>query len=338
MKSVRILQALLAVLVIAGVIAVLRRNSESEVSLPEKPQAASGTQAAASKPAAGPAEKKSDAPADVYFLAEAGDSATANGRKRPTGNNPPRANGDRRIANPQPLTTKEDGDFIAPRWSPDGLELLVSKPGFSGLYALGAEGGPLQQLTDRENIGFFAEWTEDGKITTRNPNGERITLNPDGSPASSVEMENDLSRVGTFTKDDVVYYRANPGEAAVPVSQGEDRYYGGTVSPDGKYIAYNGLLSGIYIQPLDGSAPPVRVGNGGRPTWMPDSSGVVFAYAEDDGHNLIASDLYLATRDGSSISNLTQNSNAIEDHPVISPNGQYIAYESNGIIYRAELR
>jgi hypothetical protein len=275
-------------------------------------------------------------PVDVYFLSEAG--AAADPKSHPKTMRQPVVNGNRRVGPPRAITSKTEGEFIAPRWSPDGLEVMFSTAGYNGLFTKGSSGGELAKVTGKDSVGFWAKYNDKGQIETRTNSGESQAFQSDGSPVDSARMMEDTSLVGTFTKDDTVYYRANPGEAAKPISQGDDRFYGGVVSPDGKYVAYNGLHTGLYVAPLDGSAPPVNLGEGYSPSWLPDGSGVVYNISQDDGHRLIGSDLYMATVDGGTVSNLTQSPYDVETNPSVSPDGTKVAFEKDGVIYIADLQ
>src|SRR5688500_4941438 len=62
-------------------------------------------------------DQKKQAKPEVYFLNEAGLEAPAN---RPKANTLPKANGTRRISDVRAVTSAEEGDFMSPRWSPDG--------------------------------------------------------------------------------------------------------------------------------------------------------------------------------------------------------------------------
>ncbi len=271
----------------------------------------------------------------VFFLPEA-DPGYASA-PRPSARKLPVANGTRRLGPPKAVTSKAEGEFIAPRWSPDGLELLFSRPGYNGLYTKGVEGGKLRELTDADHVGFKSRWNPDGTITAQTNDGKVQQLGPDGTPLEAPSPMQDLDYVGAFTQDDKVYYRSAPGEPAKLISEGDDRFYGGVVSPDGRYIAYNGLHTGLYIASLDGSGRVVYLGEGHSPSWLPDGSGIVYNVSIDDGHQLLASDLYLASVDGSTISNLTQTPGQIEINPSVSPDGQWVAYEVEGVIYVAPL-
>ena len=275
-------------------------------------------------------------PVDVYFLSEG--SAAASGKRTPTMRQPT-VNGTRRIANAKPVTDAGAGPFVAPRFSPDGLELLFSKPGYNGLYTMGADGGAVTQVSGREGIGFRAKWTPEGTVETRGNDGENQVLKSDGTPMDAAAYESDASIVGAYTKDDAVYLRRAPGEAPVVVTppDGADRYYGGVLSPDGKSIAYNGLHTGLYVQSLAGG-PAVHLGEGYSPQWLPDGSGVVYNISVDDGHNLLGSDLFLSSPDGTTVSNLTGGAAGIPLNPSISPDGSRLAYETEGRLFVADLR
>lgn len=336
MRFVRFIPVGVAVVAVATVITFRLRQdkhlaeqkpaggSPVEVALSSKPDKAAQTVAPAKKPV------------DVYFLSEA--SGAPDGKSRPKTMRQPVVNGNRKVIQSRALTSKGEGQFLSPRWSPDGLEVLFSSPGYNGLFTKGANGGELSKVTGKDGVGFWAKYNDKGQIETRTNSGETQSFQADGTPVDSATMMEDTSRVGTFTKDDTVYYRANPGEAAKPVSQGDDRFYGGVVSPDGKYIAYNGLHTGLYVAPLDGSSAPVNLGEGYSPSWLPDGSGVVYNISQDDGHRLIGSDLYMATRDGSTVSNLTQTPYDIETNPSVSPDGTKVVYEKDGVIYVGDLQ
>lgn len=268
----------------------------------------------------------------LFFLPETGALAPAD---RPLHGYRPDANGNHRILNGRAITSLDDGEFMMPRWSPDGLEILMTRPGFNGLFIVGADGGPIAMVTDRENVGFRADWGETGEIGTVTPDGDAQRFSADGTPAEDINPH-DRSSERIYTENDTVYYRENPGDPARPVSGGSDRYYGGEVSPCGKYIVYSGLETGLHIKALDGSSL-VRLGEGYRPQWLADSSGIVYFITTDDGHDVLASDLYLASIDGKTVSNLTNTPNQIERNPSVSPDGTSIVYEVDGVIHVGQI-
>lgn len=243
--------------------------------------------------------------------------------------------GTRRLQNVRPLLDSEkDGPFISPRWSPDGLQMLVTRPGFSGVFLISASGGEPVHLA--EGNAFKAEWTADGKVRIPGEDGKVRTYNADGTLESTEEAGSSNETV--YAENDTVYYRPEPGAAPIPLTGGEDRYFNPVVSPDGRYVLYQGLTSGLYMAPTDQSSPPVYLGAGNHPCWLPDSSGFLYDVTTDDGHNLTGGTIYYSDTGLTERTPLTDGSGPISQMPTIGPDGQSVAFEAGGSIYTGDLR
>jgi len=64
-----------------------------------------------------------------------------------------------------PITTSEGARLGDPRWSPDGQKIVFEMPrdGFSHLYLVGSEGGPMRRITDGTSNEARASFSADGK-------------------------------------------------------------------------------------------------------------------------------------------------------------------------------
>jgi len=120
------------------------------------------------------------------------------------------------------------------------------------------------------------------------------------------------------------------------------------ISPDGQWIAYvtnpSVISDVLYVVPIDGSTPPVRVSRDRSLTnsrvrsfqWSPDSAQLVYAGNLGDGSvfNQFVSEVFLVNRDGTGDAKV---SGAIGDpasvevrNPQWSPDGRYIVQEVAG--------
>ena len=272
---------------------------------------------------------------DIYFLPEAG--TEKQDRVELLARRQPRITGSRRLDPGRPVTSVDDGNFIHPRYSPDGLEVMFSTPGYKGVYVKSLAGGPVRMITDEEGVGFSAHYNDEGDIVVKTPEGDTKIYHADGTPVDAPAQDPAKGAVGVFTQDDAIFYRPTAGAPAVPVSEGDDRYYGGAVSPDGQHIVYNGISTGLFIKRTDGEGPTVSLGEGYSPSWLPDGSGIVYNISVDDGHSMMASDLYMASVDGQVVSNLTNTPEIIELNPVVSPGGGEVSYEVDGVVWVSQL-
>lgn len=243
-----------------------------------------------------------------------------------------------RLGDPVRVTT--EGFFLAPRFSPDGRYLLFAGPKYQGIYV--AEVGRashIKQLSDEEYLGWPARWTEEG-IETRTREGAIILFrNPTGQvervpTGRYFDARAPSSRVHAYHENDAIHLVAQGRD--VVISDGKDRYFGPLVSPDERYVVYEGLVTGLYVYDVS-VGETVPVGRGNNPAWLMDSSGFLYDVTEDDGVRLTSGEIYLyLVKERRSIA-LTNSSDLIETHPVPSPDGRLVAFESEGTIYVAPL-
>jgi hypothetical protein len=132
-------------------------------------------------------------------------------------------------------------------------------------------------------------------------------------------------RPTAFTKNERIY--AERGGQLREISSG-DRFFGAVASPDGDKIVFQGLATGLHIYTRSTGAV-VSIGPGTAPAWSPDGKRLVFEVTEDDGHDLIASDLYLYDLAADRVTPLTATERMLERRPSFSPDGAQIAFDDN---------
>lgn len=215
------------------------------------------------------------------------------------------------------------GDYLAARFSPDGGEILLTGPQLAGLYVASMTGA-VRQLTGDAEAGVHAQWNADGSVAYRAKRaGARIDL---------VVNRAGVVRAGTaksqlaFAKDDLMYAVDRKGKL-VRIGSG-DRFFGALVSPDGDKVVYQGVTTGLYLY-IRSTGATRYIGPGTAPAWSPDGSRVIFEVTEDDGHDIVASDLYIYNVTADRVSAVTSTDRVIERRPSFAPNGSTIAFDDN---------
>jgi dipeptidyl aminopeptidase/acylaminoacyl peptidase len=217
------------------------------------------------------------------------------------------------------------GSYLAVNFSPDGRELLVTGPQFRGLQLVPVAGGAPRTLSDEAEAGVHARWLADGTIAYRAANaGARrdLAVTRTGQVKTLAAA---TQRPIAFTQNERIY--AERGGQLREISSG-DRFFGAVVSPDGDKVVFQGLVTGLHIY-TQSTGKLVSVGPGTSPAWSPDGKRLVFEVTEDDGHDLIASDLYIYDLAADRVTPLTTSERMIERRPSFSPDGAAIAFDDN---------
>jgi Tol biopolymer transport system component len=216
------------------------------------------------------------------------------------------------------------GGYYAPRFAPDGGQLLLTGPRQSGLYLAPAAGGAVRRLSGDEAAGVHARFRPDGAIEFRAVRaGVRRDLVIDRSGTTRAAAR--AARPIALAQDDRIYVRR--GAELVQVGSG-DSFFAPLVSPDGDKVAFQGLGTGIYIY-VRSTGSLRHVGPGTAPAWSPDSARLVYELTEDDGHEILASELHMVEVGSGRDHRLTATEGRIERRPSFSPDGREIAFDDD---------
>jgi hypothetical protein len=214
------------------------------------------------------------------------------------------------------------GDYLQPQFSPDGNELLVSGSQLRGLHVL-SRAGSVRRITDEAEAGVHAAWTSSG-ISYRAPRAgvrRAVVIGADGaarevSPAAAL----------AFTQDDRMYVHDRTNKL-VRIGSG-DRFFGAVVAPDGDKVVFQGLTTGLYLY-VRSTGALRYIGPGTAPAWSPDSKRIAYEVTEDDGHAIVASDIYLYSVATDRAEPVTTTESLVERRPSFSPTGAEIAFDDN---------
>ncbi len=224
------------------------------------------------------------------------------------------------------------GNFLAPQFAPDGRKLLVTGPQMQGLQLLSLSTGAVEQVTTDAEAGVHARWSSDGTIAFRALRaGARRDLKIDRTGAVKLRA---AEAAIAFSKDDRLYVQR--GAAWVQIGTG-DRYFGERISPDGDKVVMQGLTTGLHVY-VRSTGALIHIGPGTAPSWAPDSRRLVYEVTEDDGHDVLASDLYLYELSTDRAVPVTTADRMIKRRPSFSPDGSTIAFDDDaGAIYVGRL-
>ncbi len=226
-----------------------------------------------------------------------------------------------RLADPRLVVR---GDYLAPQFSPDGRELLVTGPKLRGLHVVPITGGSPRRLTDEPEAGVHARWLPDGAVAYRASRaGARRELGIDRAGASRLLPT--AAPPLAFARDDRMYVQR--GARVVEVGSG-DRFFGPVVSPDGERVVFQGLVTGLHVYTRSTGAL-VRIGPGTAPAWSPDGRRIAFEVTEDDGHVVVASELHVYDVATGRAAPITATERVIERRPSFSPDGASIAFDDD---------
>ncbi len=163
------------------------------------------------------------------------------------------------------LRLTSTGGAPCPSWTPDGRVAYIASSGDKTvLYA--------QSATGRESPTVVA-------TLTVHPTPSAPGWSPDGKRVALVVPRDSA---GT----DVVVIELDSGAAVRPVASAPALQWGGTFSPDGRWIAYSSSESGadeVYVQPYPPSGQRWRISrNGGEePLWTRGGTALVYRIGQE---------------------------------------------------------
>jgi Tol biopolymer transport system component len=201
--------------------------------------------------------------------------------------------------------TVNRGAFSYPRLSPDGRQLAVvirSQTEKSNIWVMEVATGSFKCLTD-EGDNLLPVWTPDGKRLTfasdRDGQWHLFEVPVDGaiSPVplhggENPSVPNAWSRDGNYlvftefapdTGPDIWLLSLQGGANARPVLRTPYAEWGGSISPDGHWLAYTSNDTGlaqVYVLPFPGLGERFQISTaeGREPVWRADGRELFFRY------------------------------------------------------------
>jgi Tol biopolymer transport system component len=243
------------------------------------------------------------------------------------------------------ITEPDRAGAFAPAWSADDKLIAYARgnSGFlsgadigniapSSIWVTRLEGGTPVKVSDDTHLNTAPVWTTDGSLLyisslggSRDVYVQRLNgdLTPRGAPVRlttglnphtiSISRDGKLLAYSAFTTVANVWTTTSRGSdvanaaAAKPVTAGNQTVEYGSVSPDGKWLAYDSNVNGnqdIYRVPLSGGDPDQLTKNAFddfHPAWSPDGSEIAF-YSLQNGTR----DIFVMNADGTNVQPVVQ--------------------------------
>ncbi len=263
-----------------------------------------------------------------------------------------------------PLSSSKEWD--APQFSPDGKRVYFTTADLNGIWEYSIDRRTTRQITADQKCGYGFTFSPDGKKiayrrTTINKRTHRrtqeiILRNLVDGKASVQASGADLS-LPTFTQSNMVYSVGKQVKNLPTVSQagsvsvlgiegtkivllqngnrvlfdplGNGSYIWPSLSPDRTQLLAYEMARGAFVCDLHGTVTS-RLGKRDAPVWTRDGKWIVFMEDRDDGQQVLSSDLFCISPDGTRSAQLTDTKDVMEMHPQCSPTENKIVCSTMG--------
>ena len=233
--------------------------------------------------------------------------------------------------------------FIDPQWSPDGTRLSFSKEKYDALFMTELKSEVINTLVNQPFCGYEPRWSDNGDVIFFRTAGQTFTdtlshaVTLMGEKKQSVYRSKLHQEAQLSVKNHQIYLHKKSAQSSAPgvtqaITDQADKYFAPVLSPNGKFLLFEGIVSGIFIRDL-GNDTLIHVGRGNHPCWSSDSKSIVFDRTTDDGTQITSGDLFMYNLEKNETIQLTNTDDVIEQRPAISPDNSRIAFDANGAIF-----
>jgi N-acetylmuramoyl-L-alanine amidase len=231
-----------------------------------------------------------------------------------------------------------EDDYMQPVISPSGDYVLFTKPGFATLYVGSVKDGSVRILKRGRRVGYDPVWQADSAaVGIRTKTGGRTeVLQYVDLHGAAVESPQESQKPRVLDDNGKIYVLE--GSDRHLISRGSDRFFAPQLSPDHRFVVFRGVSTGVYAYRME-DQKLFHFGRGHRLSFSGNGRYLVFDRSVDDGHRILAGDLYIAdlTTPTPRIGPLTQTEARIEAFPSLNATGDLVAFSSSGKILVARV-
>lgn len=227
-----------------------------------------------------------------------------------------------------------DGAFTDAEIAPRGGRVALGA-GFDALQLVSLDDGAVETLAQGERVGFAPVWSDDGaRVGYRAPSQTDTAV-----PMFWRDMHGSVAPppqrgAHAFADEDdrIVWQRGAERTVLAPPG---DRYFAPRASPDGEFVVFRGLATGLYLY-AHSTQRLVSLGEGGHARFSPDSALLVFERLEDDGHAIVAGSLRITDLHDEAFITAPLTSEGLARAPSLDAEGR-VAYLQDGALVVAQM-
>ena len=246
--------------------------------------------------------------------------------------------------------TKIADDMQYPSISPDGTKVLMfQNGGFQKPHKLlqwSDENPVAEELFSDIEVSGYVTWQTDDDFTMREHSAPFTRAGADRhyslakkAPQLKLRRLHKESRLLAYDADDVIILENADNQTLQAISDVRtDRYFGPVVSPDGRFVAFTGLSTGVHVFDVAANAVVFIGSHGTAPAFSPDGRFLVYANTRDNGHEITSGELVLVDLDAHAYRYIANPNHEIRLRATLSQGAAFVSYQTdNNSIFRAKL-
>ncbi len=227
-----------------------------------------------------------------------------------------------------------------PSISPDGRRVVTfvkHEDGRNALHEWNKDSREIREIVRHEEVSNFVTWDKSGLLNMRQRSNpffrDAVQFRYDVTPHKLSLRDKKPITEATFTAyddDDIIILESKKTQTLQAISDiRADRYYGPVVSPDERFVVFNGLTSGVHLFDIEANAVVYIGSRGTSPAFSPDGRYLIYAQTADDGHEVTSGDLILVDLDKHSQRVISNPNHEIRLNATLGNNAQTIAYATS---------
>ena len=233
-------------------------------------------------------------------------------------------------------------DLSYPSISPDGHQVLLYEQGNPGepntLHLWTQDSSQISPVLSDHEVSGYISWQDEQTWQMRKrsapfirhasvrtyamDNPKKLNLRANTTPVQP--------SLTVYDANDIIVLENAKNQTLQAISDSRhDRYYAPIISPDQRYIVFNGLTTGIHLFDVAKNAVVYVGASGTNPAFSPDGRYLIYAQTTDNGHEYTSGDLILIDLKKHTSRSIANPHKEIRLRGTISDHAKKIVYETD---------